>query len=173
MLVFDYLVVASCMCLTEFNKGGHMKKVVQWAFSASAEECENLYLNLGLLLLRLGIGGTMLFAHGLSKLQKYGEMKDFFPDPLGLGSQLSLTFAIGAEFFCSVLLVLGFATRLVSLPLMFTMLTAFFIFHADDPWQKKELAFVYLVPFLTLFFTGPGNLSVDAKLKTKLKSADV
>jgi uncharacterized membrane protein YphA (DoxX/SURF4 family) len=42
-------------------------------------------------------------------------------------------------------LVLGLATRLAAFPLLFTMLTAAFFIHGDDPWAKKELAVLYAV----------------------------
>jgi putative oxidoreductase len=41
------------------------------------------------------------------------------------------------------------------------LLVAATIIHADDPWQKKEFALMYAVPFLTLIFTGPGRYSID------------
>ena len=41
------------------------------------------------------------------------------------------------------------------------MLVAIFVAHASDPWAKKELAFMYLVPALTLLLTGPGRFSLD------------
>jgi putative oxidoreductase len=71
--------------------------------------------------------------------------------------------------FCSIAIILGFATRFVSIPLIITMFVAVFIIHADDPWQKKEFALLYLVPFLTLLFTGAGKFSLDAVIKKRKK----
>lgn len=116
--------------------------------------------SLGLLLLRASIGGLML-VHGVQKLQAFEKLKDGFPDPLGIGSQLSVISAIGAEVGCSILLIIGLATRLAALPLAFTMIVAHFIVHAKDPWQVKELAAVYLCVYASLFFTGPGQFSLD------------
>ena len=45
------------------------------------------------------------------------------------------------------------------------MLVAAFIVHGEDPFQKKEFALLYAVPFLMLIFTGAGAFSVDARLK--------
>lgn len=36
---------------------------------------------------------------------------------------------------CSILLILGQATRLAVLPLAFTIIVALFIVHGADPWQ--------------------------------------
>tara|TARA_B100001093_G_scaffold175037_1_gene167815 strand:- start:10 stop:141 length:132 start_codon:yes stop_codon:yes gene_type:complete len=41
------------------------------------------------------------------------------------------------------------------------MLVAFTIAHDGDPFSRKEKAFVYLIAFLTLYFTGPGKYSLD------------
>jgi putative oxidoreductase len=129
--------------------------------------------SLGLLLLRLAISGFML-VHGIQKLQSYATLVDKFPDPLGLGSKLSLIAAIGAEVGCSVLLILGLCTRLATLPLAFTMAIALFVIHAADPWQVKELAAVYLAVYLALFLTGAGRYSLDAVVwRPKPTAADV
>ena len=42
---------------------------------------------LGLLLLRLGAGGLLLYGHGWAKLMHYSERAAHFPDPLGIGSR--------------------------------------------------------------------------------------
>ncbi len=122
-----------------------------------------ILLSIGLLVLRLAFGGSMLVAHGWGKLQMLTSGKaDTFGDPLGLGPSVTLMLAVFAEFVCSVLIVLGLATRLAALPLIATMATAFFVVHAADPFQRKELALVYLAAFLALAFTGPGRYSLDA-----------
>lgn len=109
----------------------------------------------------------MLFAHGIGKIQNFEMAVDRFPDPLGVGSATSLVLAIFAEVFCSAGLVLGLKTRYVAFPLFFTMLVAAFIVHADDPWQKKELAFLYGTGFLSILLAGGGKYSLDSKLPTR------
>lgn len=115
----------------------------------------------GLFLLRLGIGGFMLWFHGMPKLLNFSEKAATFPDPFGLGSSLSLGLAVFAEFFCSILLIWGILTRLAAIPLLATMITAAFIIHGEDPWAKKEFALLYAIPFLALIFTGAGKFSID------------
>lgn len=123
--------------------------------------------SLSLLILRVGVGAMMLFGHGLQKLTTYADLKGVFPDPLGLGSAVSVTLVVFAEFFCSLLLIFGVCTRLVTVPLIINMAVAGFIFHSADTWEKKELAFAYLVPFVTLFLSGGGEYSISAVLKKK------
>lgn len=118
----------------------------------------------GLLVLRVGVASLMAFGHGWGKLSSFSERMDTFPDPLGVGTALSLSLVVFAEFFCSVFIGLGIFTRLVAIPLSVTMTVAAFIIHADDPWGKKELAVLYLIVYVTLIFTGPGRVSLDKKL---------
>lgn len=127
-----------------------------------------LAADLGLLLLRLGVGLLMAFSHGLGKVQKLFAGPPYqWADPLGLGPGLSLFLAGGAEFFAALALAVGFLTRLAALPLAFTMAVAAFIVHAQDPFAKKEFALLYMIPFLSLALTGPGRFSVDAWLRQR------
>src|SRR5688572_1522503 len=117
--------------------------------------------DIGLLILRLGFGGMMLFGHGMGKLLGFSEKLGQFPDPIGLGSNVSLVLAVFAEAVCSVFVMMGLATRLACIPLIITMAVAVLFIHAQDPWMKKELALAYLIPFLTLMLTGAGRFSID------------
>lgn len=119
--------------------------------------------DIGLLVLRISFSATMI-THGWFKYQNFESMSKAFADPIGVGMKLSLILAIFSELACSVLVILGLATRLALTQLIATMAVAFFIVHAADPLQKKELALVYLFAYVALFITGPGRLSVDAWL---------
>jgi putative oxidoreductase len=118
-------------------------------------------LNIWLLFLRLGAGAFML-THGLPKLERLLEGNAAgFPDPIGLGPTLSLVLTILAEVVCSVLIMIGLGTRLASLPLIFTMLVAVFVVHADDPFSRMEMGLLYLLIYFTLLVLGSGKYSVD------------
>ena len=103
----------------------------------------------------------MAYAHGWPKLMGFAEKASSFPDPLGIGHELSLALTVFAELVCAVLLALGAATRWAAIPFTITMVVATFIIHADDPFAKKELALLYAALSLCLLCTGPGNLSID------------
>jgi putative oxidoreductase len=128
-----------------------------------------ILLSISLLILRLGSGIMMIVGHGWSKLIHFGDKASVFPDPIGLGSQISLSLTVFSEFFCSIAIIFGLATRLAAIPLIVTMLVAAFIIHTDNPWQKKEFALLYLVPFLTLVFSGAGRFSLDYIICTRRK----
>ena len=91
-----------------------------------------------------------------------------FADPIGMGMTLSLVMAVFAEFACSILIILGFGTRLATLPLLFTMLVAVTVVHAADPFAVKELAALYGIVYLTLTIAGAGKYSIDYLIGRKL-----
>ena len=106
----------------------------------------------------------MLF-HGLPKLIGFAERKDSFGDPIGLGKTLSLSLTVGAEFFCSIFLILGLFTRFALIPLMFTMSVVIFVVHGDDPWKERELPLFFLLSYIGIFLAGPGKYSADTVLR--------
>lgn len=113
-----------------------------------------------LLIVRI-VFGVLLMSHGIQKWSNFSEMSAVFPDPLGVGGSISLSLAIFGELFCSMAFIVGFLYRLAMIPMTFTMLVAFFVIHANDPFSVKELAFVYLVVFVLMYITGPGKFSID------------
>ncbi|MCH9024623.1 MAG: DoxX family protein [candidate division Zixibacteria bacterium] len=115
----------------------------------------------GLLFLRMSVGLFIVFGHGWDKLMNFGTMSTQFPDPIGMGSTVSLALVVFAEVFCGLAFALGLVTRFSALPLIIFMLVGAAVFHADDPWQKKEFALLYLIPFVTVFLSGPGKYSLD------------
>ncbi len=119
-----------------------------------------------LLLLRVWLGVTMLSNHGYEKLIHFRDKAGSFPDPLGVGHATSLALAVLAEFFCSLLLILGLASRLGALVLAINMAVAFFVIQkgALSGPHSGELAFMYLAGYVTLLFAGPGRFSVDGSL---------
>ena len=116
--------------------------------------------DVGLLVLRLGVGMLMLFPHGYSKVVNFTIKMNQFPDPLGIGSTLSLTGAVFSEVVCSILIMLGIKTRIFATMPLFTMIVAAFIVHANDPWMQKEKAVLFGLMYLVIIFTGGGKYSV-------------
>jgi putative oxidoreductase len=132
---------------------------------------EGIWNSIGLLILRVLAGALLMWGHGWPKLSGFSQMLGHFPDPIGLGVHLSLALSTFAEFFCAFFVIVGLLTRFVCIPIVFNLLVAGLVAHGADPWSKKELAFVYMVAFLTLIFTGPGRFSLDRYRATRTFSS--
>lgn len=115
-----------------------------------------------LLFIRIAFG-LLFMIHGYQKLTHYGSIAPNFPDPLHIGSNLSLILAIFAELICSIGFILGFLYRLSMIPMLFTMIIAFFLVHHMQI-DGGELAFIYLLVFIGMYIAGPGRYSVDNHL---------
>ena len=111
----------------------------------------------------------LILRHGYHKLTHFSDISGNFPDPIGLGSQLSLGLVVASEFFGALFLLFGVFTRWASFSLFFTLFIAAFVVHGSDPFAKKELAVLYVVIFLFFTLAGGGYYSVDSYLKKKLK----
>ena len=135
-------------------------------------DTRNLNTDLALLIGRIALAVLMLM-HGIPKMQMLlsGDPVQF-PSVFGMSAELSLTLAVFAEVVCSILILVGFATRLATVPLIITMLVAVFSIHAADVFAKKELAVLYLAGYVVLLFAGSGKYSADQFLQTKSKAKD-
>ena len=123
-----------------------------------------------LLCLRLFFG-LMLMLHGLEKVYNYTELCFVFPDPMHIGSEISLLFVIFVEILCSIFFIIGALYRIVMIPMVIVMLVAFFHIH-EGSIVEGELAFVYLMMFILMYISGPGQYSVDAKVYEYLHAKD-
>lgn len=121
----------------------------------------NGYINKALLIFRVGVS-AMMMTHGYGKFMKVLQGDFSFGDPLGIGVEASLILAAFAEFICAILVILGLTTRFAAVPLMITMLVAWRIAHGDDPFGSQEKSVFYLLSYLMIFITGPGQHSLDS-----------
>ncbi|MBI2520157.1 MAG: DoxX family protein [Bdellovibrio sp.] len=117
--------------------------------------------DLGLLILRVGASGLMIFGHGLPKILDFSTNVQSFPDPLNLGSKASLLLAIFGEALCPLFVALGLKIRYASVPPLITMLVAAFIVHAGDSWNKMEFPLTYALLFFVIMLLGAGRFSAD------------
>ncbi len=111
-------------------------------------------------LLRIGVA-LLILTHGTPKLMNILNGEFAFSDPIGIGPVPTLFLVAFAEFFCALFVLAGLFTRIALVPLLINMSVAFFIYHANDPFPRKELTLFFLISFAFLFLTGPGSLSLD------------
>lgn len=122
-----------------------------------------------LLLIARIVFGLMFLSHGIAKWVMFNDYAQAFPDPIGIGGTLSFWLAVFAEIVCSLGFIIGALYRICLIPMIFTMLVAFLIVHAGDPFSVKELALMYLTIFVLMFMTGPGKYSIDAYIEKYMK----
>lgn len=115
------------------------------------------------LVMRVAVS-IMIMTHGWGKIANFSENLNVFPDPIGLGPAVSLQLSIFAEFFCAILVALGFMTRWALIPLILNMAVVVLVVHSADPFGVKELPLVFLISFLVLLLTGPGKYSMDYQI---------
>ena len=132
--------------------------------------------NLGLLVIRLGIGLVMLIAHGYGKLTGGPESWEMVGAGMGnLGLSFAPVFwgllAAAAEFAGSILIILGVLFRPAVLTLAFTMFVAV-LFHLNLPtvnpasgWSGASHAIELLCVYVGLYLTGPGKYAFSLMRK--------
>ena len=127
--------------------------------------------NIVMLLARIFVGVSLIFLHGLPKLEKFqlgGEIK--FYNFLGLGMETTLVIAILFELIGAFLIIIGLFTRAASLVLLIVMAVAAFGVHQPDPFNVMESSLLYLTVFALIFAFGPRKFSIDSMLTRKRES---
>lgn len=122
--------------------------------------------DLGKLLLRLSVGGLMLF-HGIHKLKSgLGFIEKTLVDA-GLPAYLSYGVLLG-EVLAPLLIILGVLSRPAALLEAFVMVAAIYLVHAGELFSLTkhgghalELQFLYLLGSLAIVFLGSGRYSVS------------
>lgn len=122
-------------------------------------------MSAGLLLLRAA-ALSLFLRHGVEKLTGYSKMVQHFPDPIHIGAHAGLAFALLSDGICSLLVLIGLATRPAAAVIVTNLLTAFIFVHHAAYFSDShvELVVVYIIIFATFIVTGPGRFSVDSRL---------
>ena len=122
----------------------------------------------GLLALRLIGVFPLLLRHGLEKVFTFSAMAAHFPDPWHIGPVPSLLFAMLSDAICSLLVIVGLATRWAALICLINISVAWAFVHHFQFFGRGgdhgELIVLYIGIMLTLLLAGAGKYSVDALL---------
>jgi putative oxidoreductase len=113
---------------------------------------------------------------GLEKLKSdnwFGFIQDDFPFPFSiLPVDLSWFLATWTEILSAIALIIGLGMRFAVISLIILDIVAWHSVHAGNGYNVSNngwlLPLFFLVMLVTLLFTGPGKLSVDAIIKTRL-----
>ena len=124
-----------------------------------------------LLLLRLVLAYGF-YGPALMKLGDINSIAGWF-ESLGISAPLLNAYlAACTELVGAICLLLGLGTRLISIPLMVTMLVAIKTVHWANGFEAGEngyeIPLYYLVMLLCLLFIGPGRISLDALIRKRL-----
>ncbi len=142
-----------------FNAGGKMKLI---------DKLNDLCARSGFLppILSRFVIGFVFVQSGWGKLHHLEKVIVFFQS-LGIPmAQLQAPFVAGMEFVCGTLVLIGFLTRLASVPLIAIMMVAILTAKRADIAELSDLfaiyEFVYIIVLSWLVTEGPGRFSVDA-----------
>ncbi len=117
--------------------------------------------NLAMFILRV-CAGALIIPYGYKKLIHFADLKNNFTNFMGIGSPLSLSLAIFAEFFCGMFIILGLFTRLAAIPLIIAMSVVVIRVNHWDVFAKDEHhAALFLACFFAILLCGPGKASAD------------
>lgn len=121
--------------------------------------------DVGLLVLRVWIGASMLMLHGMGKWQRLMGEEVQFASVFGLSPTVSLALAVLGEAVAPILLIIGFASRWAALLSAITMFMALNVGHAFalSGDRSGELPFIFLACFIALVITGFGRFSIDGR----------
>ncbi|MBS0626037.1 MAG: DoxX family protein [Verrucomicrobia bacterium] len=141
----------------------------------------NFFLKIGnnlqslfLLYMRL-TWGHQFFIAGLGKINSIPSVTEYFAT-LNIPHPALHAYVVGyTELICGFFLFIGFASRIVTVPLILIMLSAISMAHNHifngglflfDPLSLvREAPYPFLITSLMVFVFGPGRISVDGWIK--------
>lgn len=138
--------------------------------------CGYSYTNLGRLFLRLFVG-IMMIQFCVRQIAHFDQASAVFDSLLGMTPALALSIFIGIGMVCSIFIMFGFLTRLMTLPLFLTMIIAECVMFHDAievapyllSWQSGSyLPVMFIGIYFFILLVGPGKISVDYFLSLHL-----
>lgn len=127
--------------------------------------------NFIMLLIRVFIGVSMMYLHGLPKLELLLSGKEIeFYSLLTLSPRNTLIFTILIEMIGSFLIIIGLFTRISAMFLITVMLVATFAVQFGEPFSVKEGSLLYLSVYVLIAAFGPLRFSIDQMLTSRRES---
>jgi putative oxidoreductase len=127
------------------------------------------FFDISLLVFRILVSLELIVAHGLKKIGIGVAQAEQVPNPLHLPESLNSFFAISANLFFPVLVILGLFTRIAVLPILAVTLMGYFVVHWNDSLLAKDTPFIYSVVYLFILVMGPGRYSADQSINERIQ----
>ncbi len=123
------------------------------------------HADLGLLILRLVIGGHLIWStqdnvFSWSRMLEFRDFLDHFGFPWPLFCAL---LSVAAQFLAGIALVLGVWIRLAAAILVFNFIVAIVMVDGTRPYPAAFAALSIIAAALCLMFTGAGRWSLDRR----------
>lgn len=138
------------------------------------------YSNLGRLFIRLFVG-VMFMQFGIRQLVNFHELENTFPTVLGMSSATCLILMIVIELVCSLFIMVGFLTRLSTVPPLVSMFLAeYYIIHdmlgdlelfGLDSVDPGYLPIMFIGIYTFIWLAGPGRISLDYFISLRIIQA--
>lgn len=126
------------------------------------------------LLTRVSVG-VVFTESGWGKIQNLERVIDYF-NSLGIPlATLQAPFVAGLEFFGGLLLIVGLASRLISIPLIGVMVVAIITAKIKEIGTFSDIfgfsEYLYIVLLFWIAIYGPGGISLDRMISKKMKGS--
>ncbi len=115
---------------------------------------------------------TLAYGFYTPAMNKWSDIESVAAWFEGMGyplPSLNAYMAASTEIAGVVLLTLGFASRIISIPLIIIMLVAIFTVHGGNGFEASangfEIPLYYLVMLFTILIYGPGKYSVEGLIR--------
>ena len=138
------------------------------------------YSNLSRLFIRLFVS-VMFMQFGIRQLVNYHSLTETFPTVFGMSPVLCLNLMIIIELVCSLCIMLGFMTRLSTLPPILSMILAEYYIISDmlgdlelyglDSVDPGYLPILFIGIYIYILLAGPGRISFDYFISLRIIEA--
>ncbi|MCB0338415.1 MAG: DoxX family protein [Bdellovibrionales bacterium] len=126
-----------------------------------------------LLIIRIYFGYRFMLT-GWGKFQNFENTLGFFQSLSIPFPELNVWIVASTEFFGGICLILGLFPRIITVPLVFSMVVAYLTAHSDSLGDAtkmfKQEPFPFLVASLLVLIFGPGKFALDSFCKSRCNS---
>jgi putative oxidoreductase len=120
-----------------------------------------------ILFFRVIVSMQLMMVHGLKKIGIGTGIAETVPNPFGFPYWFNESFAIASNLIFPLFIIVGYFTRLATIPVLAVTLSGYFIVHLHDPLLISDVPFMYSLSFLLIAFSGAGKYSLDHFLRNR------